>query len=355
MEQPLYKKIFIDLHNAILDGTLAIDSQVPTEKELSQKYQVSRITSKRALTELEQLGLIYRIRGKGSFVKADKPEASIVSIQKTKRILFLFPFLTDLSVGDFTEGLNPIMQENQFEVLMTSLDFLQTKTAQEVMDEFDGLIYYAIDTEQHLDLLFELSLKEFPVVILDKKIYELPFPTVLSDNFAGGALATNQLIADGHQKIGFLFGEPTHPQSVRQRYLGYLEALDKANLAFHTALDDQKATNKELLNYIQEHQLTAFVCENDLVAIQTMNQLKQAGFSVPADFSIIGFDDIQAASLVDPPLTTIAQNFKELGKSAGKKLIHWLETKETPIDTKYPVTLITRHSTKELNNEHSTN
>ena len=88
------------------------------------------------------------------------------------------------------------------------------------MQEFDGMIYYAFATDQHLDLLFELSLKQFPVVVLDKKIYELPFPTVLSDNFQGGSLATAHLISKGHKKIAYLFGEQAHPQSVRQRVLG---------------------------------------------------------------------------------------------------------------------------------------
>lgn len=67
------------------------------------------------------------------------------------------------------------MQENQLEVMMTTVDFLANKTAKEIMQEFDGMIYYAFATDQHLDLLFELSLKQFPVVVLDKKIYELPF------------------------------------------------------------------------------------------------------------------------------------------------------------------------------------
>lgn len=348
MNQPLYQQIFNDLQKAIADGSLPVDSQVPTEKELSQKYQVSRITSKRALTELEQLGLIYRVRGKGSFVKSSSIEEAKETVIKNSRILFLLPFLSDLSVGDFTKGLNPVMQENQLEVMMTTLDFLSNKTAKEIMQEFDGLIYYAFDVDQHLDLLFELSLKQFPVVILDKKIYELPFPTVLSDNFQGGALATSHLIAKGHQKIAYLFGEQTHPQSVRQRYLGYLEALDKAKLPFHTTLDAKGTSLETLLTYINEYQVSAFVCENDLVAIQTMNQLKQQGYRIPDDFSIIGFDDIQAAALVDPPLTTIAQDFHQLGELAGKALITWLTTKEIPSDISYPVSFIKRHSTKEI-------
>lgn len=274
-------------------------------------------------------------------------EQILASPTKTRRILFLLPYVADLSVGDFSKGLNPVMQDKQIDVMMTTLDFLQNKTAKELINEFDGLIYYALDTEQHLDLLFELSLKEFPVVILDKKIYELPFPTVLSDNFQGGALAASYLIEQGHSKIAYLFGTQTHPQSVRQRYLGYLEALDKAGLTFHTSLDDKSATLDELLSYITKYEVTAFVCENDVVAIQTMNLLRQHGYHIPEDFSIIGFDDIQAAALVDPPLTTIAQDFEQLGKLAGDALVTWLETKDRPSDSKFPVSFIKRQSTKE--------
>ena len=229
MNQPLYQTIFNDLQTAILTGELPVDSQLPTEKELSHTYKVSRITSKRALTELEQLGLIYRVRGKGSFVKSSAPEQMLPSPTKTRRILFLLPYVADLSVGDFTKGLNPVMQDKQMDVMMTTHDFLQNKT---------------------------------------------------------------------------------HTQSVRQRYLGYLEALDKAGLAFHTSLDDKSATFDELLSYITKYEVTAFVCENDVVAIQTMNFLRQHDYH-------------------------------------GEALITWLETNERPSDSKFPVSFIKRQSTKE--------
>ena len=65
--------------------------------------------------------------------------------------------------------------------------------------------------------------------------------------------------------------------------------------------------------------MTGAVCENDLVAIELMRQLKQVGVQVPKEFAVIGFDDIQAAALVDPPLSTVKQNFAELGRLAGTK------------------------------------
>ena len=344
MTKPLYKKIIDDLLQAIASGKLPEHAQLPTEKELSQTYQVSRITSKRALTELENQGLIYRIQGKGSYVQTQRPKK-----KKAARILFLIPFLNDLSLGNFNEGLAPVTSEHQYEVIMSSAEFLINKQAEDIMADFDGMIYYAHNTEDFLDTLFELSIQQFPVIILDKKIHDLPYPTIQSDNFSGGEMATNYLATHGHQRIAYIFGESTLPQSVRQRYLGYIHATKEHHLSFHTALSDKAAISSEkTLEYLIENEITGVVCENDLVAISLMNQAKRANISIPAQLSVVGFDNIQAAALVDPSLTTIAQDFKGMGQLAGTMLIEWIEQQVIPTDQQIPVKQIIRHSTKEI-------
>ena len=343
MSQPLYQKIVTDLKQQIDSGKLALNAQLPTEKELSEQYQVSRITSKRALTELEQAGLIYRVRGKGSFVKEPSTPKKLA-----KRILFLLPFVNDLSLGNFNDGLTPAMQKKKIDVFMTHADFLNNRTADQLIQEFDGMIYYTNTADQHIELLFELYLKQFPVVLLDKKIHDFDFPAVLSDNLEGGRLATQALIDAGHQKIGYIFGEAQPPQSTRQRYFGYLSCLKQNNIAFHTALEDKQANIDALLEYCQQHQLTAIVCENDLVAIHAMRELRSAAIAVPGEIDVVGFDNIQAAALVDPPLTTISQDFKKIGQLASETLITWIETGQKPADIAVPVTLIQRSSTKTI-------
>ena len=345
MSQPLYRKIYEDLEKAIKSDVFPSGSQLPTEKELSETYQVSRITSKRALTELEHAGFISRIRGKGSFVKDELQKP----VKKANKILFILPFINDLYLGNFTEGISPIMQKNDSAILMTTIDYLNQKKADDIIQEFDGLIYYVQNQESYLDLLAELSFKDFPVILLDKKIYDLPFPTVLSENADGGLSSTQFLIQQGHKKIGYLFSHKARPQSVRQRYLGYIQAIKESELDFLTPIDDKQATNDHIVEYVTNHHLTALVCENDLTAITAMTLLKKANLSVPEDFSIIGFDNLQAASLVDPPLTTVAQNFRLIGETAGHYLINWIENDAVPEDTKIPVSLIKRQSTKELN------
>lgn len=338
---PLYRKIYEELKKQIASGQLAPGDQVPTEMELSESYQVSRITSKRALTELEQAGLIQRTRGKGSFVKEQT-----VRRQHSRRILFILPFYNDLSLGNFSAGLNPAVQEAHYEVMMTSLDFLANHSALEIINEFDGLIYYANDEDQYLELLLELMLKKFPTIILDKELHDFSFPAILSDNLAGGFLATQHLLSLGHQKIGYLFGDIRHQQSTRQRYLGYIQALKEAQIDFHTGLEDETARTATLIDYLKEHQLTALVCENDVVAIEAIRILNSHGPRVPAEISVVGFDDIQAAALIDPPLTTISQNFTKIGKLAGQALIHWIESGQQPPTKKVPVDLIVRNSTR---------
>ncbi|WP_331836741.1 GntR family transcriptional regulator [Erysipelothrix piscisicarius] len=89
MTKPLYEKIKNDIQRDIMNGTLSVHSQLPTELELSTTYGVSRITSKRALNELEQDGLIYRVQGKGSFVAESNTKKTSEDVYD---LLFMMPF-----------------------------------------------------------------------------------------------------------------------------------------------------------------------------------------------------------------------------------------------------------------------
>lgn len=101
-KQPLYKKIYQELKKDILTGVYQEETQVPTELELSEKYDVSRITSKRALMELETEGLIYRVRGKGSFVKKRQ---EVAQQEKNNTLLFVMPFAQNEGLGNYAEGI----------------------------------------------------------------------------------------------------------------------------------------------------------------------------------------------------------------------------------------------------------
>lgn len=344
MSLPLYQQISDDLKQKIVTKTFKSGDQLPTEKELSETYSVSRITAKRALTELEQLGLVSRTRGKGTFVQ----ELNKNHTKLLKRVLFIIPF-EGMSFGDFTQGLVPALKVENTTVFITYASYLKENTADDIKENFDGLIYYPMYTEDYLDILLELSLQNFPVVLLDKQIYDLGFPCVSSDNFNGGEQAAQALLNLGHKRIAFVASNDTHhPQTTRNRYLGYVKVLKEQGIKFHTTLDDSLYTESSVLELIHNEKVTGLICENDLVALQTMKTLQDNHFSVPNDISIIGFDDIQAASLSNPPLTTIAQDFIGMGRIAGELLLDWIKSGQTPKDVKVPINLIKRKTTEEL-------
>lgn len=344
MSLPLYQQISDDLKQKIVTKTFKSGDQLPTEKELSETYSVSRITAKRALTELEQLGLVSRTRGKGTFVQ----ELNKNHTKLLKRVLFIIPF-EGMSFGDFTQGLVPALKVENTTVFITYASYLKENTAEDIKENFDGLIYYPMYTEDYLDILLELSLQSFPVVLLDKQIYDLGFPCVSSDNFNGGEQAAQALLNLGHKRIAFVASNDTHhPQTTRNRYLGYVKVLKEQGIKFHTTLDDSLYTESSVLELIHNEKVTGLICENDLVALQTMKTLQDSHFSVPNDISIIGFDDIQAASLSNPPLTTIAQDFIGMGRIAGELLLDWIKSGQTPKDVKVPINLIKRKTTEEL-------
>ncbi|MGX7031041.1 GntR family transcriptional regulator [Vagococcus zengguangii] len=348
MTKPLYQIIYEELKNKILAGELKVHEQLPTEYELSDIYGVSRITSKRALTELESEQLIYRKQGRGSFVAE---QATTNRLSPSNKILFAIPFAHDLSVGNFYEGISPIIQESDYELLMIPSEFLDEKTATEVMNDYIGLVYYADKNDSHLSLLYSLQQANFPVVVLDQPIYNLNLPSVSSNNFKGGHLSASYLIEKGHTKIGYIIESHTPPNTVKERYLGYLDAINEHQIGYHTPYNSEESHLNHALNYIKKNQLTAVLCENDLVAIKLINQLKAANYLIPEEVAVIGFDNIQAASLLSPTLTTVAQNFKEIGELAGKKIIRLLA--DEPIENMHQlvdVQLIERESSSVTKN-----
>jgi DNA-binding LacI/PurR family transcriptional regulator len=147
-----------------------------------------------------------------------------------------------------------------------------------------------------------------------------PGITIGCDNEGGGYQAARHLIAQGRQRIAFLGNASDHYPEFADRHKGYLRALTEAGLTAdpglqHDALsaeEDGGAAARALL--ASGAQFDAIVTASDLIAIGAMHVLAHAGLRVPHDVAVIGFDDIPAASLASPPLTTVVQDATLAGR-----------------------------------------
>lgn len=187
------------------------------------------------------------------------------------------------------------------------------------------------------------------VVLLDEDIDGVSVPRVFVDNAEGAYLATKHLISMGHKAIA-LVGGPHRLMSVNERLAGFTRAMEKAGLPVRAGWvllgeytrDYGVAAASVLLDAVDPP--TAILACSDYIAIGIMQVVRQHGLSIPEDISLVGFDDMAFAALVDPPLTTIRQPVAAMGELAVKHLLALLEGQSPPAETRLPVELVTRQS-----------
>lgn len=364
MEQiPLYQHIFNTLKARIESGELQPGDQLPTEAELSREFKVSRITSKRALTELENANLIYRVQGKGSFVNSDLPPLR-PQPRIGKEMLFILPFTHNPGLGDYEKGINEYLATTDYTLNIQSNTIIGQRKLLETAfhNNNSGLILYPVSSNEDLGILYQYYQSKYPLVTMDKIIDGIPFPAVISDNFDGGYQACKHLIENHHRKIAFLSSSRVEKSSsIRERYFGYLQALyDNSQIDYSVndlterylthEDDDGKEYYKRFIQAMMDSGVTGIVAENDLIAIEIMQIAKDMGLSIPDDFSIVGFDNIHLSSFVEPKLTTISQDFAQMGYMAAKNLVEIIEDpQKRPRDNVVvPIQLIERQTVKKL-------
>lgn len=259
------------------------------------------------------------------------------------------PFFAEMTRGVedtcFEHGYN-IMLCNSDGDLSKELFYTQVLTEKRV----DGILFLAAggQSTHHIRTLQE---RGTPLVVVDRHLPDLAIDTVLIDNARGGWLATQHLIDLGHQRIGCVSG-PSDITLSAERITGYRLALEQAGLPLDETLIVKGDFQYES-GYQAAQQFLArpqppsaiFAC-NDLMAVGAMNSVAKLGWHVPAQLSIIGFDDIRLASFVNPPLTTIAQPKYEMGTLATTMLLERIGRPDMPLGRKLLDThLIVREST----------
>lgn len=200
----------------------------------------------------------------------------------------------------------------------------------------------------HDEWLNQLKTTTMPTVLFDNFIPHNPNVCYIgTDNIEGIDIAVEHLYASGHEKIAFLNGSP-HSMVSEERQKAYYNSMRSHGLEINEELTAYGYYVADCAKYhvpaLLDAGATAIICGNDLIASGVIAECKLRGFRVPEDISVIGFDDIPLAAALQPPLTTIRQERRELGKCAYmvlNSLIHHIPICRTQIRAK----LIVRKST----------
>ncbi|MCR5592430.1 MAG: LacI family DNA-binding transcriptional regulator [Saccharofermentans sp.] len=189
----------------------------------------------------------------------------------------------------------------------------------------DGIVVVGKLDKDYLKIIEEES--RIPVVYMDFATDRSDIYSVVSDNFYGSYYLTNYLLENGHRKIAFV-GTINANNSIMDRYLGYRKSLLEHGIEVPAdyRIDDRRLTGvieEDLIRIPADHP-SAFVCNCDLTASVLIKKLNKMGYSVPDDFSVVGYDNYLAPGVLDIRLTTYAVDMNEMAKRTINTMIRKL-------------------------------
>jgi GntR family transcriptional regulator of arabinose operon len=350
MPTPMYQKIADELIDRIEKGDLCPGDKLPTETELGGSYSVSRITVTHAIRILQNRGLVYRVKGSGTFV-SKRSTSGLAFGNKTANgmsfISVIFPQGEQNGAHDILIGIESECAKGDFYVTIhnsKNKPVLEQSIIVNLLGQgCSGVIIYpCFSTHHNTDIYSELIIRDFPVVFIDRRIDFFHVPFVACDNERPMRNLVAHLIEKGHQRIGFFSNSIETVSSERERFKGYCEAHIAAGLSVKSGLifchsrdlenpvdffdvDEQNRrhyADKALSFFLNaKEKPTCVVAVNDILAIALMKAALAKGIRVPDDLAITGFDDLYVAAHLEVPLTTVRQPFEKIGAEAARLLL----------------------------------
>jgi len=319
---------------------------------LNDKERVSKATRKKIIEAARKLNYY------------PSSIAKRFALNKTRTIALCAFIAGDRPLGGFympvIQGVMDVVNANNYSFqLDIKGEYQNSSTKSEVLSKFakyrlvDGLIILSYWLLQVKDIL-DLEQMNFPYVVVDGHIPGIEVNCIEMNNFSGAVKVVEYLIHLGHRRIGFITGPPDQQSSV-ERIRGFQEALRKNEIDSDKGLiypgDFHKKSGYEGMKYLlnMPSPPSAVFVANDNMALAAIKAIKERELKVPEHISIVGFDDIEAASQIDPSLTTVRQPLYKMGEEAAKLLFKLLNNKENkPKKNILDTQLVVRESCRAL-------
>ncbi|GHO42427.1 LacI family DNA-binding transcriptional regulator [Ktedonospora formicarum] len=296
-------------------------SAATVSKILNGTGRISQETRQRVLAAIEALH--YR------------PSMIATALKKhqTFSIGLLIPDITNPFYAGLARAVEDHALAHNYSLLMCSTDNTAEREERQLehvlRQQLDGLIV-ATSEAMSPEILTTLHHAQVRVVFVDRVLPNLPYPVIATDHYQGSYLATRHLLDLGHQDIT-VFLEPLSLHSSLERLRGFARALEEQSIRFdNTSMFSEgfgveagyKLAQRLLAQRGTASQLpTAIFASTDQLAIGALQYFHEVHIAVPEHISIIGYDDIQMARIVSPPLTTVAQPITAIGQQAVELLI----------------------------------
>lgn len=354
----LYQKIYNDLLEGIRTKRFPEGSRLPSEKELAEQYNVSRITSKKALEMLADRNYITRKPGKGSYVldlTGMENEKQLNPLPERKDnggkglIGVVFDSFGPIFGCEMVGGIERECRKQNFHMILKCTygnREEETKALEELISlGVEGILLMCVQGEHYNEYVLKLSLENFPIVLVDREMAGLPIPCVTTDNFQAAKDLVNLLINKGHKNICFLSHPIIQTSSVSARFSGYLDSLLEHGLKTGEDMwlrnlgsslprldEDEEGEDedgKRIEDFIRAHpEATGFFTLDETLGITVYKILCRMGLEKEKE--IVFFDGIDENYDPNPMFSHVKQGEYLIGVMAVKYLRDRMKGREVP-------------------------
>ncbi|WP_058304700.1 GntR family transcriptional regulator [Gorillibacterium timonense] len=359
--QPLYMQIQDYFKDQIKNGQLQTGDKIPAEKELMERFDVSRITVANALVQLAKDGWIYRIPGRGSFVSEPTLESRTVrqadaavipstdaavplrpTRTKKRMIGLIIPTMTDYFAIRLISGISRVLSDRGYYLYIAlthnSIETEKILIQECLANETAGLIIFPSDAETYNEEILALKMANYPFVLIDRYMAGVETNFVCTNGMNGAKLALSHLWELGHRDIAICSDTPLPTITVSDRINGYMEGLKEHGALINPAmiLTDFAVNYSELdpkhplYRFIRNRMATAYITLNARLGVYISTVAKQIGLRAPEDLSIVTFDDPSSGFDEFGTYTHISQSEERMGREAAEILVDLLEEKARP-------------------------
>lgn len=320
---PKYYQIKRYICDKIKSGKFARHTCIPSENELSKSFSVNKNTVVRALRELTQEGLLFRVQGKGTFV-AEKEMTNVIGIMgmiKEKT------FFSDTFYLGMMKGIDIVLHEREKSFHFKKMASKLSSTFAE--NSVDGIIVRA-PLLCFEDELIKLAQK-IPSIVIGSAFSAEAINYVASDNIGDSFSAVEQLIKSGHRKIAFITsGEAS--MVYQDRLKGYKKALEKYQIGFDEnlvlAAGDNFNKIEKIMTALVELKPTAIFGVKTVVTQRIVEMIQRNGLRIPQDVEILTYDYTEGAlSEFNIPYLAIEQPLQDMGRKTAESLLDIIDGK----------------------------
>ncbi|NLK73658.1 MAG: LacI family transcriptional regulator [Clostridiales bacterium] len=265
------------------------------------------------------------------------PVARSLVMKKNRLIGVIVPELSNFFVGEIMNGIDEIIHTHEYDIIVCHtrgdheqeiryLDIFYDKQA-------EGIIFMTWNLDNKV--VEHISKMDIPVVMINRNTSNLAIPSVSIDNYKAAYEMTQYLLKKGHRKIALIRNSIDVDAFGLEQYKGYKQALSEYGIEVNEkyirygnfSMDN---SYKIVMDFIEEKIIpTAIFCTSDIMAIGAINALKDSGYKVPEEVSVVGFNDVRLASIYRPRLTVIHQPLFNIGSVAVKMIIDRIKGKNS--------------------------